>query len=530
MLRFGVGRFVTDGCLKSSSSWFRSYPLWARSTASFVCDFSKGSEHRSYAIIVNKSVHNISQQQTQPAKKSNFAKAQEKLKKEKIQQFGTKSEKDCIHDKKQLEETLQVQKLIALKNQYNQRIEDAKTNGKSLTEKEQAEIEEFHTLFYRKIVQYSHFRAMNMLEGGNTKEHDDGSIGTFYLFTSKLQHQKYLERFESKILKRDYSSVKVSTAPTIAQHLMAILLSTPIENVSAVIDDSLVLSPQELKHVLDWSQTVLTDLTLATLVKALKDLNEMQKELTDIENKLNTTESSSSTKGTQLALKAKYHTIIEEKKKIMQEQLSKVNSLRGKLYVTSKFYIACNEDAEEMVNAPSSSEGTPVSPSTTTTAPHEPITTNNVVEESHTSTVNESTDLEKFTLTKDSKRIVFTYSAPDVAAKDLPTLLKLSNKQDAALAVVSGSELFGNFLAKHLDQIDHLRMAFLGSHHEVLTHHFTRDDIKSIIELGQQAEKHKEQGALSMKEQFEKQEQENLTAAAEHPTPPNVSIYTNVNE
>nr|CAG4711312.1 unnamed protein product [Naegleria fowleri] len=466
---------------------------------------------RNYAIIVNKSVQNVSKQQTQPAKKSNFAKSQEKLKKEKIQQFVlSKSEMDSIHDKKQLEETLQMQKLITQKIQWNERIQNANASGKSLSEKEQQEAEEFHTLFYRKIVQYAHFRAMNMLEGGNTKEDDDGSIGTFFLFTSKLQHQKYLERFESKILKKEYSSVKVSTAPTIAQHLMGVLTSTSIENISAVIDDTLVLPPQELKHVLDWSQTVLTDLTLATFVKAIKDLNEMQKELADIEIKLNTAESNSSTtKGTQLALKAKYHTLIEEKKKVMLEQLSKVNRLRGKLFVASKLYVACNEENVSEIA------------STTSATTHDAKTNSNDIPKD-----DESKDLERFTLTTDSKRVLFAYSAPDVAAKDLGTLLKLSNRYDVALAVVTGSELFGNFLKKYLDKVDHMRMSFLGIHHEVLTHTFTRDDIQSIIDQGQEAEQIKEQSALSIKEQIEKQEQDNQKAAEEHPTPPSISIKT----
>ena len=380
-----------------------------------------------FNIIRNKSVQ-VSKPKAEAKNKSNFAKSQEKIKKQKVQQVQQRNEKDYISDKTQLEKTLKIQELIG---KY------ATLKGKSeLSEQD----EKLQIEFLRKIVQYPNFIFMNMLEAGSSM--DPSILGNVNIFSSKLKYDQYLERFESKLLKKEYASVKVSSAPNIAQILAATSSTSSIDVLTATIDDTIKLSPPELREIMDWTSIVWSELLYSVLIKSIKEQNQTAGELKDLDIQLqNVSHDLKQNKGSYLAMQNKYQKLIDEKVKLLQSQESKSEGYKSRLYLTEKIYVA-QRDNESL------------------------------------------SEVDKFAVPsrKDpSKKIVHIYSAPDVAALEIHNFMKTAKDNSVSIAVVSGSELF-EFLVRN--KIDLLKISFLGNYDDLITHKLNLEEIEEIAEIG----------------------------------------------
>ena len=337
--------------------------------------------------------------------------------------------------------TLGLQQLITQKINWNERMAQVYRNSQTLSEVDEQQFENFHINFYRKLVQYPYFRYMCMLEGGNTKENSDNVLGTIHVFTSQLKYDQYIQRFESKLMKKEYSSVKVSSAPNIAFILASLSSSTAtFDMISMVIDDTVTLSPNELSYVMSWSSTVWTELSIGTLVKSIEEESALKKEVQDLKNHL---EMAKKTQKSPFVVNTKFKKHLEDKENTMTKQSEKVKTLKSKLYLTEKWHV---------VNCETNSEA----------------------------------DIEKYIhKTNSGRRVVFAYSSPDVTSRDVLYLMPKAALKDVTLSTVSGQELF-NFLSKNMHEVDSLRMCFLTSNNQIASHEFSGEDILSITELGKE--------------------------------------------
>ncbi|KAL9658813.1 hypothetical protein ABK040_005967 [Willaertia magna] len=375
---------------------------------------------RNYATLVNKDQTLKSKTlNNKSTPKSNFSKSQEKLsqlkQQQKIERIQQKTEQQYIKDANELEKTLKIQQII--------------DNANNISE----------STFYRQILNYPHFKLLNLLQGTNSSE-----FTNIYVFSSRLRYEQFIESLTSKTMKKEYQNVKLYTVNNLTSAIAKTCMGRDLSKNRLTIDNRIVLSSEQLQETIDWSKIIWTELLLNLLKNDLNDLSLLSKEITPLQLDLNKIKEEDRESSIDFVKKQK---LLDEKKEKINSLEKRIEFNKKKLYEIEKLFVLLplNRHLEEEINIKKEGKES------------------NILDLSHLITKHKD------------KRIIHIYSALDIASNDVKV------GDDSSVVVVKGVDLFEGIMDK---EVDVLRFIFFDSKNNRIQLDLNEELIKSIIELG----------------------------------------------